>query len=542
MQEGRGGSIDLIRMSHCRSRFVAILAVTVSLAGGCSQKRERERIEASFESYKDAVLSKNGTAVAPLVSEESLRHYDRLREIALTDQSSELDALQWVDQMQVLMFRQLLTAQELGAMSPREVVAFVFDSNMLGKDLERTSTFDQLEIEGDVATARHVARGVPAGGPKREARFRWVKENDKEWSIDLLEAIALIQGHFDDTHRLDFPDMSEEKLAHAIVETFTQQRLQPSHFRPMMAVSADDPPDGTERSLTADGEAFPALGSRPVVELLEAGDPPHRALRWNLRKGTEQRFEITTSTDARSRVGDRFGPTRRSPSMTYEVIVHARNARPDGRTELELSIENVRVDADQPVPTQLAAQLKGMVESLCGVQGTLTTDARGFLDNLVLRPSPHTGDRAKPVLTLLKDSIGRIQPRLPEEAIGQNAKWVIRETIKEAGVTAVRASTYEVAAIDGSRVDLVGTIEQSAQGQAVRPVGAPKRLVEVADSQSRGIIEAKLDLASPFPTLVRSRSALTMRIDKRSADDTTRPSSTLLLDTEITVDGKRESP
>lgn len=541
MQEGQGGLIDLIRMSDCGSRFVAVLAVTVSLVGGCSQEREREGIEASFESYKDAVLSKNGAAVAPLVSKESLRHYDRLRDIALTDESSELDTLQWVDQMQVLMFRQLVTVEELGAMSRREVVAFVFDRNMLGKDLERTSTFDQLEIEGDVATARHIVRGVPAGGPERGAKFRWVKD-DKEWRIDLLEAIALIQGHFDDTHRLDFPDVSEEKLAHGIVETFTQRKLQPDHFRPMMAVAADSPSDEAAPSLTADVEAFPPFGSPPIVELVHPGDPPHRALRWNLRKGSKQRLEITRITDARSQVGHRAGPTTRTPSLTYELIVHARSIRPDGKAELELSVADVRVDADQPAPTQLAAQLEGMAESLRGVHGTLTTDARGFLEDLVLLPGPHTGDSTKPVIKLLEDSIGKIQPQLPEQPIGQNAKWIVRETVKESGVTAVRASTYEVAAIDGSLVDIVGTIEQSGQRQTIRPPAAPNKSVEVADSHARGSIEAKLDLASPFPASVRSRSALTMRIDARGADGTASPSSTLSVDTAITVDSREKSP
>jgi hypothetical protein len=529
-------------MSTKRLHFVAALALTVFLVGGCSQDKERERIEASFESYKEAVLSKNGSAVAPLVSEGSLEHYDRLQEIALTDASSDFDTLQWVDQMQVLMFRQLLTAEELGARSPQEVVALAFDRKMIGKDLERTSTFDRLEIEGDAATARHIARGVPAGGPEREAHFRWVKEDDKEWRIDLVEVVALIQGHFDDTHRLDFPEVSEEKLAHGIVETFTQRKLQPDHFRPMMAVAADSPSDEAAPSLTADVEAFPPLGSPPIVELVHPGDPPHRALRWNLRKGAKQRLEITRITDARSQVGDRAGPTTRTPSLTYELIVHARSIRPDGKAELELSVADVRVDADQPAPTQLAAQLEGMAESLRGVHGTLTTDARGFLEDLVLLPGPHTGDSTKPVIKLLEDSIGKIQPQLPEQPIGQNAKWIVRETVKESGVTAVRASTYEVAAIDGSLVDIVGTIEQSGQRQTIRPPAAPNKSVEVADSHARGSIEAKLDLASPFPASVRSRSALTMRIDARGADGTASPSSTLSVDTAITVDSREKSP
>lgn len=541
MQEGQGGLIDLIRMSQRRSRFVAVLAVTVSLVGGCSQEREREGIEASFESYKDAVLSKNGAAVAPLVSQESLRHYDRLRDIALTDESSELDTLQWVDQMQVLMFRQLVTVEELGAMSPQGVVAFVFDRKMLGKDLERTSTFDQLEIKGDVATARHIARGVSAGGPEREAKFRWVKEDDNVWRIDLLEAIALIQGHFDDTHRLDFPDVSEEKLAHGIVETFTQRKLELVHFRPMTASAPGPSPAEMEQSATAEVKAVPPLGSPPTIELVEQGDPPYRKLRWKLRKGEKQRLAITTITNMQSQVGGRSGPRTRTPSLTYELMAHTRSVDRAGKARLELEVVGVRVDSDQPAPTQLAAQLKEVADSLRGTHATVTTDARGSVDDFERRPGPHAGSSTDQMSKLLETSITKVQPLLPEEEVGQGAKWVVRETVQEVGVTAARTSSYSVAQIDGSQVDIAGTIEQTAPRQAFRPPGASTGSAQVVDFRSQGTLEATLNLESPFPTSARLRSALTMQVDAGSAGGTAGP-STLSVDTEITVDSKGERP
>lgn len=522
----------IIRMSARRSRrLVVLLTATLSCFGGCSSEKrpapdEAARIEASFGRYKEAVLLKNSSAVASVVSEGSLRHYDRLREIALNGEPKELEGLQWVDRMQVLMFRQLLVASELDAMSSREVVAFVFEKNMLGKDLERTSTFDKLRIEGEVATARHIVRGVPAGGPMREVWFRWAKRPDGDWDIDLQQAIGVIQGQFDDSHRVDFPELSEEELAHSIVEVFTQQKLRPDHFRPMMAVAADSPSKRPTLSLTASAEDFPPLGSRPSVELVEPGDPPRRKLRLKLTRGATQRLEITTTTDMQSEVGGRRRPSTRMPSLTYELTARTQSVDRAGKARLELEVVDVRVDADQPAPTQMAAQLKDVALSLRGTRSRVCTDARGFIDDFErepVSPTVATGDQMGKVL---ESSISRIQPLLPAEEVGRGAKWVVRETVEEAEVTTVRASVYEVAEIAGSRVDLVGRIEQAA------PAGY----------QSRGTIEATLDLGNPFPTGARSRSALTMQIDGPNRDGTAGP-TTLSMDTEVVVkSSNREAP
>jgi hypothetical protein len=386
-----------------------------------------------------------------------------------------------------------------------------------------------------VATARQLARGVPAGGPERVARIRWVKEKDGQWRIDLLEAINLIQGHFDDTHRLDFPDVSEETLAHGIVETFTQQKLRSRHFLPMTAAVADLEQDAIEPSLLEDGHAIPHLGSPPAIELVQRGDPPYRKLRRSLRKGNTQRLTVVIKNDVQSRIGDRTSPTTRTPTLTYEITANTRTVDRAGKARLDLRILGLQVDADQPAPTQLAAQLKGMAESVRGVQGTMTTDTRGFVEAVQFSPDPRAGSGAEEVAKLLLSSIRKIQSVLPEEAVGPGARWVVRETVVEAGVTAVQATTYELAAIDGSVIDLVGTIEQAAPRQAFRGPGGGESSSEVAAFQAEGRVEAKLDLASPFPTSALVRSSLKMEIEEKGG---TAPPSALAVESEVTVGGE----
>lgn len=224
-------------------RMLALLAaVALSAAAGCSGKpvpSDEALLRASFEQYKRAALRSDGSAVVPLLTRESLAYYDRLRSLALTGTQAQLDAARHIERMQVWMFRQLLTAEELSAMSREEVVGYVFDKHMMGEDLEESSAIDTLQIEGTVASARHVARGRPAGGPIREVTFRWEKGRNGQWSFDVLHTVALMELQLDDLHKLD-PTKRKEELAQNIVQLFTNRELEPEHYAPMLG-AANDP-------------------------------------------------------------------------------------------------------------------------------------------------------------------------------------------------------------------------------------------------------------------------------------------------------------
>lgn len=222
------------------SIFVWLAAVALTIAAGCSTKpvpSDEALIRGSFEQYKRAARKSDGSAVVPLLTPESLAHYDRLRNLALTGTEAELDKARYIERMQVWMFRQLLSAEELGEMSREELGAYVFDKHMMGEDLEESSSFDNLEIEGSTATARHIARGRSAGGPIREVTFQWKKGSDGQWRLDLLHTVALMEVQLDDVHKME-PTNPKGQLARAIVQAFTNRELEPKHHQPMLAAAS----------------------------------------------------------------------------------------------------------------------------------------------------------------------------------------------------------------------------------------------------------------------------------------------------------------
>jgi hypothetical protein len=183
---------------------------------------EAALIRSAFERYRQAAMSDDGGAIVHLVSGASVAHYGRLREVAMASAGSEAALQRFVDRMQVQMLRKLVAAERLAGMSPSEVVAYAFENRMLGEDLESSSGLDRVVVEGDVATARHVARGRPVGAPWREVTFGFRREQD-QWRLDLLHTLDVMEAQFHDVAATS--GRKPEELAETIVGVFTGEAI-----------------------------------------------------------------------------------------------------------------------------------------------------------------------------------------------------------------------------------------------------------------------------------------------------------------------------
>ncbi len=192
-----------------------------SAAGGAVslEPAPEAAVLAVFGRYKDAALRDEGEAVAALVTPESVAHYGRLARAARGEGAPTLaDAPRHVDRMQVEMLRKLVGPEKLAAMTSRGAVVYAFEGRMLGEEFETSSTLDRVLIEGDSATARHVARGRPVGAPYREATLRFVRV-EGEWRVDLLHTLDLMEAQLHDLVASSGEPV--EEVAERIVGMFT---------------------------------------------------------------------------------------------------------------------------------------------------------------------------------------------------------------------------------------------------------------------------------------------------------------------------------
>lgn len=257
------------------------------------------------------------------------------------------------------------------------------------------------------------------------------------------------------------------------------------------------------------------LVDAPVVEILEAGEPPRQLLRYALHANRSELL-ITTESSIRQ-----TGASRRPIEIAVPPIEH----------RIELVIEepdhegsafslNI-LEATLPDTTGLgeaeAAAIEERLTALSGLSGTGTIAAdgrlRGFAwsDLDTVDPSIRTG-----LDTVAAQLPGLVAP-LPGAAVGSGARWRATSTVTFGGVPTTVSTVYELGDLTGSRAGYTSTSETSAEQQDPETL-EDGSIARVLSSITTASGEGMLDLAGLLADLtVTSEAEQRIRIE-RGAD------------------------
>jgi len=196
-------------------RVVAVGVLCVALVG-CSQEKKAEpvplprttvsgavdletdkaAVAQAFAAYREALLAKDGKAVAALLSADSIAYFAALKKLALTASEPYLRRARVSDQLAVLFLRLRVRPEDLRRWSPTEIVidSVRHDQFSAGGNVRRMST-GAVEVSSDTASVL-----MKLDGKESQFSFTFWRE-DGLWKfrmIPLLEAIestmrALVQ-------------------------------------------------------------------------------------------------------------------------------------------------------------------------------------------------------------------------------------------------------------------------------------------------------------------------------------------------------------
>ena len=174
-------------------KVLPLLPIFLVVAGwavfpGAADASEEERLSATFDAYRVAVLNGRGSAAADLVTGETIAYYQSSRDDALTLSRAELETRPIIDQIQILSLRQYLDAAELQGMDGRGLFIWAVDEGLVGEEGVRRIELTDFSIRDNDATGL-----VSAGGKRSTFRFRFARE-DGEWRLDLLSVMAPVSS------------------------------------------------------------------------------------------------------------------------------------------------------------------------------------------------------------------------------------------------------------------------------------------------------------------------------------------------------------
>jgi len=183
-----------------------------------------EAVRQSFAEYKRAVMAGDGAAAAGQLSAATVQWYGTMQDLALHGSKEEVQQLGPLEKIQVLAFRQRVPADELRAMSPRQLVAYSVTHGWVGK-----AGTGRSELGTVTASSGTAAANVLVGGKDSGQQYHFVREDGRwffnqlptlEVSADGLKAAAAQRG------------MPVDQFVQALIESGSGKKITADLWQP----------------------------------------------------------------------------------------------------------------------------------------------------------------------------------------------------------------------------------------------------------------------------------------------------------------------
>jgi hypothetical protein len=229
------------------------------------------------------------------------------------------------------------------------------------------------------------------------------------------------------------------------------------------------------------------------VRVVTTGKLPRRALRYALANKRRRTFSTTETFSPRLSVNGRSTPG--SAALEFEASGTLRFSPAvdrAGHAQRQLEVARLLPNSAALEPEDLI-QLQTHFATFEGVTLVGDLSERGEAPTVVIE-LPHTpGPDAEAYLRRLSGGLMRLFPRLPEDALGLGARFVVEHTVPMDGTDVLEKTTYTVERLGVGTVRLhIDGEERALAGTLTGPEGRSVQLDHLTGSD-RGYID--LDLA-----------------------------------------------
>ncbi len=274
-------------------------------------------------------------------------------------------------------------------------------------------------------------------------------------------------------------------------------------------------PPAPKPSLTPSGEEKSAASAKTndAIKLLTSGAEPHQELRFKPQAGDKQTLNVTVKMSTVTSIGDKPMPAFKMPAITMPMNLTITEVAENGDISYDMSIGDPSIVDEPGTSPEVAKLMKSSLTSLKGVSGTGKLSNRGAILSSNFKSAGNDA-QSKQMLAQIGDSMANVSLLLPEQPVGQGAKWEINQPVKSQGMTITQVATYELVSVEGDQLTLKSTVKQSAGRQKIQvPAmpGAQTELIRMTGSGS-GEITASLTQAFPSKALANSQSDSEMKV------------------------------
>lgn len=253
----------------------------------------------------------------------------------------------------------------------------------------------------------------------------------------------------------------------------------------------------------ADARRAVAIPDKISIQVLDEGKGKKRKLRYRLAPGKTHTMVMELAMENRIQVKGRTMPFK-MPKMRYKLSIQAKKGSEAGWWKL--SIDGFAIEFPEP-PTSargkaIAAALQKAKDALEKMKLAYEMNARGFFQDFSFETPTDAPPQMQAILKQIggsmKQSLMFTSTPLPEQAVGQGARWKAVIPVKLPMMKFVSHNVFEVKKIAGDQVTLAVAVKGQAPSQTMAlPGGKGSMQLDKLDTQSSGTLTLNLD--SPVP-------------------------------------------
>jgi len=262
----------------------------------------------------------------------------------------------------------------------------------------------------------------------------------------------------------------------------------------------------------------PAAGAPPVLNVLERGQEPRQALRWNIKPGFEQKVSVKVgfSIDAIVavlRVGDA------EYVVSCELTMRAKKVEDDGTVRVAFAVDQANTRKGTLWDNPRGNRLKLALATTRKVTGSYRLGPRGAISDFKMNVPSDANRSGHDMADNLRLALIQMTPTFPKEPLGQGAQWTVHESVNQGGIRVNQLTTMEIVKTEGTRVELAVNVQQSS---APQPFQNPGTALTLALLSSNGMASGSLgwDLTELAPHAANIEASVTKIIRQDPKDPT----------------------
>ncbi|MCL2725961.1 MAG: DUF6263 family protein [Polyangiaceae bacterium] len=251
---------------------------------------------------------------------------------------------------------------------------------------------------------------------------------------------------------------------------------------PATTTPGDDAPGSNAQTSAV---ARVARENTPTVRLIDPGKAPRRALRYAFKIGAPEWLEMDMKMAMSMTIGDQPASHVAMPTTRMLMKMEATDKTPEGNVRVAFALERASVLQDVVVPTAQREELAERISNIVGTHGHSTISPRGVASDADFELGSNVSDEVREMADNVRDAVRQVYAPLPEEEVGQGARWAITMKIPISGVTAQATTNYELAEVRNDSVRANVAIEiQAPPNQPMNSQRMPPGTTVILDSMS----------------------------------------------------------